>query len=442
MIDLSKLSPNKRQQFAQLLQQRELERVSPKLEAFRAPCRIKGARGGRAAGAKSWSFVSLIVQRAHYHCVRVVCLREVQRSLEESAYALYCGTVQRLRYRGWRITDTYLSSPAGSKVIFRGLKDYRSVQQVKGLEAFDIFHIEEAAQLSMESWDVLLPTIVRRPGAELWFNYNPETEMDPVSTRIWDAGRDDALLIDLLPGRADNPWWNEGLQHEMELDFARDPDLAEHVWMGQPRKQGQYSIFSRSRIRAAMQRVVSTEGPKEIGVDVARFGDDKTVMYKREGMRVTERRGFVGQDTQRTAREAWDMAGRRPDIAIKVDDTGVGGGVTDKLKDLGALVVPVNFGEKALDTEKYQTVADEIWFEFPMDDVQIPDNPELMRQLSGRQYDFDKQNRKIVESKKKYKDRNTLSPDDADALLLTFYRGRRMTISEQSRKELAARRRA
>src|SRR5690606_22188107 len=123
--------------------------VSPKLEAFRNPSiggscpasvRIKGARGGRGAGAKSWSMVSLIVQRAHYEGnLRIACLREIQQSLEESVYELVQKTVTRLGFKGWKFTREYIESGSGSRFIFRGLKDLRAANQIKGLEGFNIF---------------------------------------------------------------------------------------------------------------------------------------------------------------------------------------------------------------------------------------------------------------------------------------------------------------
>ena len=404
-----------------LLEQERLERVSPKLEVFRQPARIKGARGGRAAGAKSWSITSLIIQDLHRNNKRAVFLREFQKSLEESAYQLSVQTIERLRYPGWNITRESIDSKSGSHIIFRGMKDYHSVSQAKGLEGFDIFFIEEASAISMQSLEILLPTIVRRPGAELWFCYNPELDPDPITEKIWNRNRDDAVLVDLLPGKEDNPWWNDGLQKEMELDFAYDPDNASHVWLGQPRKQGLYSVFSRTQIIAAMKRQVSDEGAIEIGVDVARFGEDRTVIYKRKGMKIIDSRVYLGQDTQRTAQEAYEMAGRSQKVAIKVDDTGVGGGVTDALRGWGANVIPVNFGATAHNTDMYTSIADELWFNFPADEAQIPDDTELLRELTSRQYNYDTRGRRKIESKADMKKRIGKSPDKADAILLCYF---------------------
>jgi phage terminase large subunit len=198
--------------------------------------------------------------------------------------------------------------------------------------------------------------------------------------------------------------------------------------------------MSRIRVRSAVNRDISAVGGIEIGVDVARFGDDKTVMYKRHGLKVIERRAFRGQDVIRTAQEAWDMAGHRPSIPIKVDDTGVGGGVTDLLRLYGARVVPIPFSGAATDPDKYPTVIDEMWFTFPIDEADIPCNNDLIQELTGRRYGFDNKARRKIEPKAEFKKRYSRSPDDADALLLCFYSGYNLKMSEKVRNQMRARR--
>lgn len=435
-----------------IVSQEEVERVSPKLEACRPRCiggnrdpkyKIIGARGGRAAGAKSHSFTSLIVQIANYNCIKVACFREIQNSIDDSVYQLIKDKVEFLGYSGWVFKDNKIVSPIGSVFIFKGLKDMVASRNVKGLENIDIFFVEEASPISMASWDILLPTILRNNNSELWFCYNQESEFDPISLKIWNRKREDALLIELKPGKEDNPWWNDRLQKEMESDFDFDPDLAEHIWMGQPRKQGQKAVHSRVKLRLAIDRCkrMNNDGNLQIGVDVARFGDDKTEIYAIRGLKVVDHRELIHANTQEVARVAWDMAGRESYVPIKVDDTGVGGGVTDKLADLGANVIPINFGGSPRDKKKYTTIADEMWFEFPIDEAGIPDDNFLIQELSSRMYDYDSQDRRVIEKKKAFKDRVGRSPDKADALLLAFYNRKNQELSENISSALAKRNR-
>ena len=432
------LTKRQEEELLTMIIQQEREAVIPKLDCFRQPMRIKLTKSGRGTG-KSWSISSLLIQMAHRTPLRIGCFREIQKTLQESSYALMRQTITRLGYSGWKITDESIESACGSRIIFRGLKDIRAAGQVKGLEAFDIFWLEEAATISHDSLRMLLPTL-RKPGSELWASWNPETDNDPIDERLWNSTRDDAFRIWLNPGVEDNPYWGPELQKEMEEDYKRDPDEAEHTWGGQPRKQGQRAVMSRAAIRQAMDRELCPEGVIQVGCDVARFGDDRTELYKRKGLVTIDHKEFVKQDTMKTAYECWDMAGRDPSIPIVIDDTGVGGGVSDRLRELGAKVVAVNFGSSPMDKDKFTSVADELWFNFPIDEVDIPDDRVLMAELSGRQYDYDSKGRRKIEPKDVYKKRCGKSPDRADALLLTYYQGGGMAFPDDIRDAMRQRR--
>jgi hypothetical protein len=115
------------------------------------------------------------------------------------------------------------------------------------------------------------------------------------------------------------------------------------------------------------------------------------------------------------------MAGKNSRIPIKIDDSGLGGGATDNLRRLGANVIPIIFNGVPRDRQKYTTVCDEMWFEFPVTEVQIPDDPKLMEELAGRKYSYDKIGRRVVEAKSEFRKRYGRSPDRADGLLLCFY---------------------
>lgn len=430
-------------EYLQLLEQKNLERVSPKLEQLRSPKRINIARGGRGAGAKSWGFTSLIAQAAHYEAKKVACLREVQKSLEESVYSLFVDTLNRLGYAPeWKITKEYLENKrTGSHVIFRGLKDIRAANQIKSLEGFDIFFIEEASTISHDSLSILIPTL-RKPGSQLWACYNPDEELDPITDRFWNSKRKDMIRIELAPGKEDNPWWTNELQKEMEEDFARDPELALHIWHGLPKQQGEKCVMSRARIKGAQDRKIEAAGGIEVGCDVARFGQDNTEIFKRHGLKTIGHWEFKGQDTQFIADKIYnDIINRDPSIPCKIDDTGVGGGVSDRLNKLGAKVIPIDFNGRPSDVNKYTSIADEMWFEFPIDEADIPNDSELLQELGGRMYDYDSSSRKKIESKEKFRKRYNRSPDKADALLLCYY-NRKNTFDYNAKAKQALRRRS
>jgi hypothetical protein len=174
-----------------------------------------------------------------------------------------------------------------------------------------------------------------------------------------------------------------------------------------------------------------SEGTIEIGVDVARGGTDKVSMYKRKGLKVIDRKEIKPKampEKERlyyVAEEVETFSGQDKGIRIKVDDTGLGGGVTDILQHHGFNVVPVNFGEVAGDQDHYPSTASEMWFEVGkiVHEIACQDYGSLAAELVNRKSKgLDKKGRRVVESKDEYKARNAgKSPDDADAFLLAFY---------------------
>lgn len=408
------------------------ELVAPKLEAFRNPARYKLARGGRGSG-KSWGVASLLVQRATQRKTKILCAREVQLSLEESVYALIVETIARLKYSGWTIKKESIEHANGSKFIFRGLKDLRAANAVKSMEGIDICWLEEAQSISHDSITTLIPTI-RKPESEIWATWNPETEDDPINALMI---KPDA--VNLLVNWNDNPWFGDVLMAEKDNDYKTDPDEAEHTWGGQPRKQGDNCIMSRVLIRDAMQRdIANPEGAEEFGVDVARYGDDSTQIYHRRGLKIINHKELRKADTVEVANAIIRMSDNCCGAKIKIDE-GYNPGVIDIVRRVRSSVVPVSFGSDAGDKDLYPNSASEMWFECPIKDIDIPDDPELMAELADRRYSYDTKGRRQVEKKDDYKKRHSgKSPDKADALLLCFYTAKNIQFSDDIRAQMKA----
>jgi phage terminase large subunit len=419
----------------EIFEQFERERVAPKFQEWREHFTYKIAEGGRGAGAKTWSVASLLVQKYHYSRtpLQCICVREFMNSLAESSYNILEKTIIRLGYaKDWMFTDRYIRNIRnGSYFIFRGLRDLRAAESLKSYEGYDDLFADEAADILLESWATIVPTL-RKPTKEIWAIYNRKLEADPVHIYFVVNRRPNTSYLHLEPGNVDNPWWDQTtLQQDMEADYARDPDEAEHIWKGLPRSQQPKSIMNRLKIRAAMDRIIEKpDGGESIGVDIARFGDDTTQMYRRKGMKTIDHDQVRRHDiiTEKNPSKAialriWKFAKENPEIPIRID-IGYDPGVADELTDLGANVFPINFGGEAMDKDRYPNAITEMWFEFPIEDADIPNDNDLMIELSGRLYDYDSKNRKRVEPKDDYKKRNGgKSPDHADALLLTYYKG-------------------
>jgi phage terminase large subunit len=166
-----------------------------------------------------------------------------------------------------------------------------------------------------------------------------------------------------------------------------------------------------------------------MGVDVARFGDDQTVICFRRG-----RCGYAedwitmrGMDTmQVAARVAEEYRTKRPE-AVFVDEGGLGAGVVDRLKQLRVPVLGVNFGAKPdrlmIDGEtKVRNKRAEMWalMRAWLKGGAIPDDHELAADLTGVEYGFDEHQAVQLEKKESMKKRGLASPDKGDALALTF----------------------
>jgi hypothetical protein len=181
--------------------------------------------------------------------------------------------------------------------------------------------------------------------------------------------------------------------------------------------------MSRVAIRAAMNRTVKETDPDEIGADISRFGNDRTEIYRRRGAKIVGHKEMIHKDTVYVANAIWNMAGQDRKVVIKCDVGGLGAGVVDKLRELGANVIEINFGGAPRDRNRFTSVADEMYFTFAekIDEISIPNDPDLMQELSGRLYDYDKLGRRKIEPKDKYKARVGKSPDKADALVMCYY---------------------
>jgi hypothetical protein len=179
--------------------------------------------------------------------------------------------------------------------------------------------------------------------------------------------------------------------------------------------------------KARRNRGLDAIGPRIMAVDPAEYGDDSTSVMFRQG-RVSRRLGkWQGLGTMETVGRVGLIADKeRPDI-IFVDATGVGTGVADRLKEEGYPVVRVHFGEKPRDGDRYVVMRDELWGEMKdwLEDepASIEDDDDLASQLTSVQYGYDSKRRLKLESKEVMKQRGLHSPDDADALALTFARG-------------------
>lgn len=215
-------------------------------------------------------------------------------------------------------------------------------------------------------------------------------------------------------------------------DYGEDSDFVRVRVRGVFPRAGSTQFIDGERVFNAAHREVdsSWRDPIVVGVDVARFGDDQSVIRTRVGrdLRQFEPLKFRGMDTMQLAARVAEhcnniqkVAGRQPD-AVFIDGGGVGGGVVDRLRQLGFDVHEVNFGGKANDSRKYADKGAEMWgtLREALEYCAIPDDPDLHTDLTSREYGFDKAGRIRLESKDDMKKRGLASPDDGDSCGLLY----------------------
>lgn len=209
--------------------------------------------------------------------------------------------------------------------------------------------------------------------------------------------------------------------------FGEDSDEARVEVKGQFPNKGANQFIGKDVVAAAAERELIPDpgAPLLLGVDVARFGEDKSVIAFRKGRdaRSIPWRKFKGIDTVQLAGAVADIAGKMKPQAIFVDGNGVGGGVVDILKSWGYKVIEVQAGSSPNDGDKYLNKRVEMWDNMRawLGTGSIPHDQELTTDLISPEYSYHPTTNKLqLEGKDHMKARGLASPDVAEALALTF----------------------
>lgn len=167
--------------------------------------------------------------------------------------------------------------------------------------------------------------------------------------------------------------------------------------------------------------------PIVFGVDVARFGDDETVIALRQGDEIYKPHILRGKDTMQVAGYVAQLANRQKPIQIYIDVIGIGAGVFDRLNELGYPVVAVNVSEApATDATKYKRLRDELWgltrdwLETRRGRLWDNEDGDIVAQLTTPRYRFTSDGKIIIETKDEMKKRGLASPNIADAINMTL----------------------
>jgi len=238
------------------------------------PHRYKVLHGGRGS-TKSWSIARALLLMGAERSLRILCAREIQRSIADSVLRLLADQIDALGLQhAYEVQRSYIRSKVnGTLFLFEGLRS--NVTKIKSLEGVDICWVEEAEAISEASWDVLIPTI-RKPGSEIWISFNPDLEEDPTYQRFVINPPPTAKVVAL--NFADNPWFADSeLAAEEAYKRRVDPDGHAWIWLGQPRKHNDAQVLKDKWRIDSLSIPEDADGPYH-GADWGFSTDPTTVM--------------------------------------------------------------------------------------------------------------------------------------------------------------------
>jgi len=257
--------------------------------------RYKVAYGGRGSG-KSWGFARALIAKAMKEPLRILCAREVQRSIKQSVHQLLSDQIQAMEFGEYfDVVESEIRCVSGSKFHFTGLAN-NTVESIKSYEGVDIVWVEEAQTVSKKSWDILIPTI-RKPGSEIWVSFNPDLDSDDTYKRFVINPPEDAKVVKI--NWSDNPWFPKVLNKERLHSQATSDDY-NNIWEGDCKTAVDGAIYA-NEIRDAQENGRITTVPHDpmlkthIVMDLG-WNDSMSIILVQKGVSDLRVIGYIEDD--------------------------------------------------------------------------------------------------------------------------------------------------
>lgn len=293
-----------------------------------------------------------------------------------------------------------------------------------GLHAEDVLVIyDEASAIDDRIWEVSEGAMTT-PGA-MWFAFGNPTrntgrfrECFGKFRNRWNVRQVDSRTCRMTNKTELDKW---------VADYGEDSDFVRVRVRGVFPRAGSNQFISSDLVDLAVSREIdaasNSHAPLVMGVDVARHGDDQSVIVLRRGRVLEQVQRYRIPDTMQLAAKVAEAITEHRPSAVFVDASGIGWGVVDRLRQLNHSVIAVQVGERAVNADKYYNRRSELWgqmLDWLKDGAAIPNDVELRDDLIGPEYGFDTRMRVQLEKKEDMKKRGLASPDSADALAVTF----------------------
>ena len=207
--------------------------------------RYYGYKGGRSSG-KSTTVALLLLIKATAKPLRILAAREFQNSIADSVHRLMADLISKYKLPNWEVGREYIRNANGSEIFFKGIRN--NAQSIRSLEAIDICYVEEAASISSESLEILLPT-VRKAGSYFVFVWNPLTEQDAIWERIF-KNPDERTYLKTVNSTDIEKLLSPEIIAEREKMRKENPELFEHIWLGKTLTANTGSVFGKQLAQA------------------------------------------------------------------------------------------------------------------------------------------------------------------------------------------------
>lgn len=219
-----------------------------KLRFLFNPARYKVVRGGRGS-SKSWGFARALLILGAARPLRILCAREVQKSIRDSVHQLLTDQIQLLGLGAhYEVLESEIRGINGTKFLFAGLST-QTIESIKSFEGIDICWVEEGQGVTKRSWTILIPTI-RKENSEIWVSFNPDLDDDETYLRFVVNQPPDCISIEM--NYHDNPWFPDVLEKERaHAERTMPPDEYENIWLGKCKAAVDGAIYA-SEVREAI----------------------------------------------------------------------------------------------------------------------------------------------------------------------------------------------
>ena len=380
--------------------------------------------GGAMGGGKSWALCAeAIALSQQYPGNRGYLCRDTFTAFRRTTLM----TLEAMLDRAGLVEQHHQSAfyfllKNGSIIMYGGLgDDKKAIEKLKSMD-LGFFGIDEASETS-ESYFLMLSTRLRLklPGIKYFGLLASNPDPGWLKRRFIDQKLPDHVFIQALPG--DNPQLAEGYLDRLKSILPEEwqKRYIQGDWTA---FEGVNSVFPYSALIES-QQIPQIGKRKKLGVDVARYGDDSSVIALREGNTGHIIESVQGSDlmtvTGLVVRAAKD---NKPVDDINVDADGMGAGVVDRLRELGHPVSEIHAGERAQDPDRFSNKKAEMYWEFRElilnGEVRLPEDLELLAQMASCSYRIKSSGQIEIVSKEEMKKMGMKSPDRAEAMIYAF----------------------